>query len=350
MVLVLILSFVSAWVIGRVVTYATRWVPNANRQGLEDRRRQRVPRFPKRERNSMIPRPVILATVLGASIGIPYVISNMNTKSSGTGATKNTLGNFTGIGVPPTVESVPSPGSRKGDAEIYPLAEVLRSDITTEWVYSHWNRKSAGLADPGMFGVRVPLVTGTSLGDLAGSLSYYFNTQSRLQRISLRGRTGDPTQIVNLVVQRFGFRPQPPEVPGEQLYQVIYHEKVKSELRVRPEPILLASSPHRSYSVVLELEDPASNRYLAQAGFSAKPPTEIAGIPIHPSQLTRPAPVPIAPFSMIAKTTAESQKTASDSDEPAEQKKKAKAAEETDPQGVEESPQRSLQPRLRWPN
>jgi hypothetical protein len=200
-----------------------------------------------------------------------------------------------------------------------------------------------------MFGIRVPLITGTSLGDLAGSLSYYFNSQSRLQRISLRGRTGDPTQIVNLVVQRFGFRPQPPKIPGEQLYQVIHHEKVKSELRVRPEPVLLASSPHKSYSVVLELENPASNRYLAQAGFSATPPTEIAGIPIDPSQLTRPGPIPIAPFSLIAKTATESQEAASDSDDPTDEKKKAKTAEETNPQGADKSPQRGLQQRFRWP-
>ena len=297
----------------------------------------------------MISRAAILVTILGAAIGVPYVMSNMNTKSSDTGTIRNTLANFTGIGVPSDIESAPKTDSRKRNAEIYPLADVLRSDITTEWVYSHWNRKSAGVADPGMFGIRVPLITGTSVGDLAGSLSYYFNSQNRLQRISLRGRTGDPTQIVNLVVQRFGFRPQPPKIPGEQLYQVIHHEKIKSELRIRPEPVLLASSPHKSYSVVLELEDPTSNRYLAQAGFSTTPPTEIAGIPIDPSQLTRPDPIPIAPFSLVAKTATESQEAASDLDEPTDQKKTAKATKETNPQEADKSPQRGLQQRFRWP-
>jgi hypothetical protein len=318
-------------------------------KGSKTEENKESPRFPKRERNSMISRAVIFVTILGAAIGVPYVMSNMNTKSSDTGAIKNTLANFTGLGAPSDVGSTPSTGSRKGNAEIYPLADVLRSDITTEWVYSHWNRKSAGLADPGMFGIRVPLITGTSLGDLAGSLSYYFNSQSRLQRISLRGRTGDPTQIINLVVQRFGFRPQPPKIPGEQLYQVIHHEKVKSELRIRPEPVLLASSPHKSYSVVLELENPASNRYLAQAVFSATPPTEIAGIPIDPSQLTRPDPVPIAPFSLIAKTASESQEAASDSDVPTDQKTKAKAAEEKNSPEADKPPPRGLQQQFRWP-
>jgi hypothetical protein len=298
----------------------------------------------------MIPRPAILAIVLGAVIGVPYVMSNINTKSAGTGAIKKTLAKFTGMPLSPGVESSPSTFPHKENAEIYPLAEVLRSDITTDWVYAHWNRKSAGLADPGMFGVRVPLVTGTSVSDLAGSLSYYFNNKSRLQRISLRGRTGDPTQIVNLVVQRFGFRPQPPKLPGEQLYQVVHHKKIKSELRIRPEPILLSSSPHKSYSVALELEDPTSNRYLAQNDFPATPPTDIAGIPINPSQVTRPAPVPIAPFSLISKTATESSESASNSDAPTEEKNNPKSEDEANRQQAEVSQKTGLPQRFRWPN
>ena len=307
----------------------------------------------------------MLAIALGAVIGVPYVMSTIHTKSSATGvpgtgtpgtgasatgAAKNTLANFTGTHLSPGGQSNPNKALPSEHPEIYPLAEVLRSDITTDWVYAHWNRKSAGLADPGMFGVRVPLVTGTSVGDLAGSLSYYFNNQRRLQRISLRGRTGDPTQIVNLVVQRFGFQPQPPTLPGEQLYQVIHHKKVKSELRIRPEPVLLASSPHKSYSVALELEDPTSNRYLAQAGFSTAPPTDIAGIPINPSQLTRPEPVPIAPFSLIAKTVTESPASPPKPDAPAEENNPPKPAEETHPQAAEGSLKSGLPQRFRWAN
>jgi hypothetical protein len=241
----------------------------------------------------MIPRATIFVTALGAVIGVPYVLSHMNTKSSGSGPTKSIFAKLGDIGAPSTVRPAPAPVAQNEKVEIYSLAQVLRSDITTEWVYSHWHRKSAGLADPGMFGIRVPLVTGTLPGDLAGSLSYYFNNRNRLQRISLRARTGNPTQIINLVVQRFGFRPQPPRTPGEQLYQVVHNNKVKSELRVRTEPVLSTSSPNKNYSVVLELEDPTSNRYLAQAGFSATTPTEISGIPIHPSQVTERGPVPI---------------------------------------------------------
>ena len=319
----------------------------------------------------MIPRPTILVIALGAVLGVPYVMSTIKTKSSATGSsatgssatgppgiasTKNTLANFTGphefsgTQLSPGVQSKPNMAASSETPEIYPLAEVLRSDITTDWVYAHWNRKSAGLADPGMFGIRVPLVTGTSAGDLAGSLSYYFNNQSRLQRISLRARTGDPTQIVNLVVQRFGFQPQPPTLPGEQLYQVIHHKKVKSELRIRPEPVLLSSSPHQSYSVALELEDPTSNRYLAQTVFSTTPPTEIAGIPINPSQLTRPEPVPIAPFSFIAKTVTESRPSPPKPDASAEENNTPPSTEAPPPQPAEGSRKLGLPQRFRWPN
>ncbi|MCH2118382.1 MAG: hypothetical protein MK161_11860 [Pirellulales bacterium] len=288
-------------------------------------------------------------------------MSTIKTKSSATGApgigtTKNTLANFTGppplsgTRITPGVQSNPNKAAPSEHPEIYPLAEVLRSDITTDWVYARWNRKSAGLADPGMFGIRVPLVTGTLEGDLAGSLSYYFNNQNRLQRISLRARTGDPTQIVNLVVQRFGFQPQPPTLPGEQLYQVIHHKKVKSELRIRPESVLLTSSPHTSYSVALELEDPTSNRYLAQTVFSTTPPTDIAGIPINPSQLKRPEPVPIAPFSFIAKTVTKPPASTPKPDSPAKENTPPQSAEETPPQPAEGSLKSGLPQRFRWPN
>ena len=309
----------------------------------------------------MIPRLAILAIALGAVLGVPYVMSTIKTKSSATGApgigtTKNTLTNFTGppplsgTRITPGVQSNPNKAAPSAHPEIYPLAEVLRSDITTDWVYARWNRKSAGLADPGMFGIRVPLVTGTLEGDLAGSLSYYFNNQNRLQRISLRARTGDPTQIVNLVMQRFGFQPQPPTLPGEQLYQVIHHKKVKSELRIRPESVLLTSSPHTSYSVALELEAPTSNRYLAQTVFSPHPPTDIAGIPIHPSQLKRPEPVPIAPFSFIAKTVTKPPASTPKPDSPAKENTPPQSAEETPPQPAEGSLKSGLPQRFRWPN
>src|SRR5690606_40794443 len=73
----------------------------------------------------------------------------------------------------------------------YSLAEVLRFDVTKDWVYSRWARKSTGLAEPDLFGVRVPLVSGTRITDVAGSLTYFFNAQGAVEKIRLTGKTAD---------------------------------------------------------------------------------------------------------------------------------------------------------------
>lgn len=143
-----------------------------------------------------------------------------------------------------------------------PLAEVLRFDVTKEWVYQRWPRKSTALSELDLYGVRVPLVTGTQLPDLAGSLTYFFDAGGRVQRISFHGRTADTTQIVNLVVQQFGLSPQPTPVVGEQLFRTMRGTDVLSELRTRPAPVLWSTSLHESFSVDLELQDPTTARPL----------------------------------------------------------------------------------------
>jgi hypothetical protein len=144
----------------------------------------------------------------------------------------------------------------------YSLGEVLRMDVSKEWVYQRWPRKSTALAELDLFGVRVPLVSGTQLYDIAGSLTYFFGADGRVKRISFRGRTGDTTQLAGLVHQRFGLVAQPTPIAGEQLLQVRRDEEVLSELRTRPAPVLWASSPHDSFTVELELQDPAAARPL----------------------------------------------------------------------------------------
>jgi hypothetical protein len=142
------------------------------------------------------------------------------------------------------------------------LEEVFRFDITRDWVLLRWPRKSTALADEALFGIRVPLVTGTAIDDLAGSLTYYFDSAGHVQHIAFRGRTGDTRRLANVVVTRFGLQSQPAAVPGEQLYQILWNGRPQSELRTRPAAVLWSSSPHSSFDVVLRLERPGSNRFL----------------------------------------------------------------------------------------
>jgi len=139
-----------------------------------------------------------------------------------------------------------------------PLPEIFRFDINKQWVYRHWARKSTALAELRLYGIRVPLVSGTQLYDLAGSLTYYFNSNGVVERISFNGNTGDTTGLVMLLANRYGLVRQTTPIAGEQLFQIRRGAQVFSELRTRPAPVLWANSPHDSFTVELELQRPGS--------------------------------------------------------------------------------------------
>src|SRR4029079_3484362 len=86
------------------------------------------------------------------------------------------------------------------------IDQVLRFDVTKEWVFQNWDRKSTGPTDVGLFSVRVPLTMSPQMYALAGSLTYYFNNQGQVEHISFRGRTGNSTQLVQLLMSKYQFQ------------------------------------------------------------------------------------------------------------------------------------------------
>ncbi|MCO6047251.1 hypothetical protein NG895_25405 [Aeoliella sp. ICT_H6.2] len=223
-----------------------------------------------------MPRPVMLAGLLGAAVGVPYVVdhsaewrdSMMQPASQAQQPADPNSPQVPQFKIPEPMRP-PSPGDHiysspaplEGIAT-YSLADVLRLDVNKEWIYSRWARKSTGLAEPELFGIRVPLVSGTRMTDVAGSLTYYFDKQGIVQKIRLKGKTADTSELVNLLATRYGFRPATPLVAGEQLFRVDREGVVESELRTQPESVLWATSPHTSFSVDLELNRPGSGRYV----------------------------------------------------------------------------------------
>ena len=105
------------------------------------------------------------------------------------------------------------------------LAEVLRFDVTVEWVLQRWPRVTTGLPQLQLQGYRVPLVSGTQISDVAGSLTYYFNARQQVQRITLRGTTGDPSALVNLLASRYHFARRLTNDPGIILYEAVDPEQ-----------------------------------------------------------------------------------------------------------------------------
>ena len=242
----------------------------------------------------MLSRTLAAPALLVASVGVPYVASNapewsQQIRGAATSAAQPSAspeGATSATAFSPWPAKTPSaltaplqgPGAAvfPNQAPLegiptYSLGDVLRMDVSKEWVYQRWPRKSTALAELDLYGVRVPLVTGTQLHDIAGSLTYFFGVDGRVRRISFRGRTGDTTQIAGIVHQRFGLVAQPTVVAGEQLLQFRREDEVLSELRTRPAPVLWASSPHESFVVELELQDPATARPLQAAALNLAP-------------------------------------------------------------------------------
>jgi uncharacterized protein DUF6690 len=221
-------------------------------------------------------RPLIIATVIGASVGIPYLASRSSTGQNGpSNAPPGSPFASTQQGAPTRLPLVTQPSASMPNvpgatafanavprtARFTSVEQVFRFDVTREWVYQSWDRKSTGPTDVGLFSVRVPLVMAPQISGLAGSLTYYFNSNGAVEHISFRGRTGDTTPLVQLLTTTYQF--QRVESPtGEQVYQVQYRGQVQSELRTRPEPILYSRSPNQSIAIELELARPGSERVL----------------------------------------------------------------------------------------
>lgn len=240
----------------------------------------------------MFSRILGIPLLIGAAVAIPYVKSNGTQgfsdfwKSLGASSDQGSLQEQSGL--PEHRRTDPPP--RGPGAELYPvetplegiksisLEEVFRFDVTKEWVYQHWARKSTALAELGLFGVRVPLVTGTQLTDIAGSLTYFFDPSGRVQKITFKGNTGDTTQLVTLAVRRFGLQPQVGSVAGEQLFQTTSTSGVLSELHTRPSAVLWSSSPHDSFSVNFQLQPPGATTPLPVQ----QAPVPVVKTPIEP--------------------------------------------------------------------
>lgn len=218
----------------------------------------------------MIGRPFALAGLLGAAVGGPYVLSQAPDGLSPWGQPAPEPAEVAAATAPadplalrpPDVSSPVGPGSQvyqspaplEGPVGLS-LEQALDWSIDRNWVYARWARKSTGLADPQLFGVRVPLVTGSGMTDVAGSLAYYFDNAGVLQRMRLHGRTADTSRIVHLATTRFGMQAQN-GAPGDQLFRSFERKELRGELRTRPEGTLWATSPHSSFAIDLDVTRP----------------------------------------------------------------------------------------------
>lgn len=138
-----------------------------------------------------------------------------------------------------------------GPSEIA-LPDLFRFDLTPRTITDRWNRVSTGLGDIRYQGYRVPLVTGTTPSDLAGSLTYYFDAQPKLRRITFLGTTGDPGRVIEFVSKQFGFRRAQTGNPRITTYRT--HYRFTGALEVTPAEVLDRHQAETNYKIDLSIE------------------------------------------------------------------------------------------------
>ncbi len=143
------------------------------------------------------------------------------------------------------------------------LREVIRFDVTPNWIKANWPRVSTGWTEDGLEGFRVPLVTGNQIDSLTGALTFFFDSEHRVQRIRFVGNTGDAAPLVELCRRYFDMEVEPTRLAG--FYSRTYHGRPVSVLRVVHDTVLRAEAPNLQLNVVLEINSPSGPFRLSEA-------------------------------------------------------------------------------------
>jgi len=163
---------------------------------------------------------------------------------------------FSAAGAPAgnTNGTISGTGTALVGGPIYDLREVLRFDISPEWVMSRFSRVTTVLADTELEGLRVPLVTGIGPADLAGSITYYFDASGKLQRVMLHAFTGDASRVVATMTQHYGLQAEPSLDAG--VYTRRWNAMPVHFLRLTRAPVVYSDALHHKLTVYLELNQP----------------------------------------------------------------------------------------------
>lgn len=182
------------------------------------------------------------------------------------GAAPTRGGNDKGSGSTGTIPSSPretnSPTPRWFGPAGARLEPLLRFDITPEWVTNQWSRVTTQLSDLDLNGWRVPIAMGSNPRNLAGSISYYFDTQRRVQRITVHGYLSDPTELVRLATTRYGMH-RMPSARGD-LYVASIEGKTIGALRLLRPPVVRAEAPGQRCAVLMELNRTGTSYGMSQ--------------------------------------------------------------------------------------
>lgn len=178
---------------------------------------------------------------------------------------KFTPGSNDSVAPPIIIQSAPA---YTGSSDYRPipttsLEEILRFDWTPVKIMERWPRVSAAMPELHLQGYRVPIISGNQVDDLAGSITYYFDSEE-VKKISFRGTTGDFRKLTHWLRTHYGFVQRPTNTPGVYVFEEVPNDSLapkpnyqaKSYLWVRPAQVLVNEKPMNSFDLTLVLARP----------------------------------------------------------------------------------------------
>ena len=225
-------------------------------------------------------RTLLFVVVLLVAAGAPYLINKSQglvgqgekggvkaiwTRLTGSAAER---AKGLGSGLPPVSNQAADPTlpGRAVDTDIngpigYSVSDLLRFDVTPNWVMQTWNLVTSDLPDSALTGMRVPIVTGTESTDVAGSLTYYFNKSQQVERMTLHGFCEDPSAVMALAQQRFALRQFAAQ--GSPTYLAYFGDQPISIMRITSAPNRESGKSTKRYEIDLELNLPREGALLS---------------------------------------------------------------------------------------
>ena len=138
-------------------------------------------------------------------------------------------------------------------APALPLEQAINFQMTIDRIVKNWPQVSTGIKEDGLFGYRVPFVSGTEESDITGALTYFFGSDRILYRIDFKGDTGDARKLIHHVTQAYKMQRQNSAEQGVYLFQTPGDVQAVGELRICPRTIIHHARPHQRFELSLQL-------------------------------------------------------------------------------------------------
>lgn len=219
-------------------------------------------------------RNALFGAAVTAALGVPFALSDKDeTPAANKPASESELlagaANLSAAshsaGSAPHGHSASLPSAIEGSV-VTDLGEILRFDLTPDWVTRRWPRvMNSRHAGSHLQAYRVPLVGSSKTGGLTGALTYYFTEERQLEGIQFYGAAAEVAPLTSLLASQHGLQQYKSGDPSLTLYEARRDGHAVSQLLIRNAPLIDASQPEARFRVEFVLDHPSEHRMFSGA-------------------------------------------------------------------------------------